>query len=213
MKSTRNKALVTLGLSEDDIKTSVTLFQQLPLPPIIPRNWGRPKSPDPAKAEKLMGYATLCLQREKALKVLGTSEEDVEVENSKSLGALGQSGRRRSYLFKLPDPEESHKHSFCSSADCLHKRRRRSLDKHIPYSSRKKRRVRCLIRSTGQLTRSKRSPSGLSESNKPLYIEEMNRLKAALFHTQVEMSNLQNRIQQMEEKKQENWNYKLRKFF
>lgn len=183
MVQSRSKVLLTLGLSEDDIKTSETLFQQLPLPPMNPGCQRILGSPDPTKIEKLMGYATRTLRREKALKVLGTSEEDLEVENSKNLGALGRSGRRRSYLDNVMYENQN---PNISSAKCLHKRRRSSLDKHSSYMKKSKRRGT----RTGKLFRSKSAPKlkrGLrlrfSESKNVVDVEEMNRLKTILFQT------------------------------
>ncbi len=205
MKSTRRKALATLGLSEDDVKTSETLFQQLPIPPIIHRTRGKLQSPDTSKAESLMGYATFSLQREKALKVLGTSEEDIEIENSKSLGALGQSGRRRSYLKNL-GTHENYRHSLCSSSNCL-KRRRNTLDMTIkPHSSKKKRKRIYSGLSTGLSKRTKKYRKPQFASDKAMYTEEMNRLKEALFLAQANISQLEIKLQRMEEKIKKNEN-------
>ena len=91
----RNKILETLGLSEDDIVTSTMLFKQMGISSRPSSNQGR--SREFLKEEKVLGYTTTCLQREKALKILGTTEEGLKEENCKSLGALGKSGRRRSF--------------------------------------------------------------------------------------------------------------------
>jgi hypothetical protein len=197
--STRKKALIVLGLSEEDIKTSHTLFQQLPIPPTNPKSCRKLPKADPVKVEQLLGYATLCLQREKALKVLGTSEEDIEVENSKNLAALGQSGRRRSYLAKSVGPEGL-KIKVCYSAPCLPRQRRKQSSVYSSrHSSGKKRSRRSWLHSTGRSTKSNKSQSS-TESENRRYIDEMNSLKAALFQTQAELSNLENRFQQLEEK-------------
>lgn len=84
--------LKKLGLTEEDVRDSEKLFQQMPPPPPPPNN-GRC-----LKEERLLGYAMLRLKRAKALRVLGASEEDVDIENAKNLGSLGRSGRRRSFI-------------------------------------------------------------------------------------------------------------------
>lgn len=86
-----NMLLKKFGLSEDDIKASKKLFSEMPLP--TPPENSRCK-----KQERVLGYRTLTLRREKALRLLGASEADIELENSKNLGALGISGRRRSFM-------------------------------------------------------------------------------------------------------------------
>jgi hypothetical protein len=100
-----SKALVILGLSEEDIITATTLFQLIPSPPPLCFQRSMTKNTSKhsircefTKAEILMGYTLRQLQRAKALRVLGTSEDNLEIENSKNLGALGKSGRRRSFM-------------------------------------------------------------------------------------------------------------------
>ncbi len=87
-RSIRNSALRKLGLTDDDIRCSETLFAQIPhfqLDGTL------------TKAEKTLGYCNIRLKREKALKFLGVTEEEIDLENSKGLGALGIGGRRRSF--------------------------------------------------------------------------------------------------------------------
>uniref|UniRef100_A0A7S4J961 Uncharacterized protein n=1 Tax=Odontella aurita TaxID=265563 RepID=A0A7S4J961_9STRA len=84
----RDKILRKLGLSEDDVRISEMLLAQMPPAPAIGES---------TKAEWLLGYAEPRLRRQKALKILGVSEEELEVENSKNLGSLGVGGRRRSF--------------------------------------------------------------------------------------------------------------------
>lgn len=64
---------------------------------------------DPNKAERILGYASARLVREKALRTLGTTEQEIALENAKNLGSLGVggSGRRRSFAVLQP-PSESH---------------------------------------------------------------------------------------------------------
>ena len=85
-KATRVKALKKIGVSEDDVKTAQRLLATIP-----PINYGK-------KVEKVLGYSDAQIKREKAVKVLGTCEQDIELEVSKCLGALGLDGRRRSLL-------------------------------------------------------------------------------------------------------------------
>eukprot|EP00970_Alexandrium_tamarense_P006536 scaffold1112_cov195-Alexandrium_tamarense.AAC.23 len=82
----RSKGLQKLGVSEEDVQLAARLMQQIPT-----------CTSDPKKAERILGFASSRLAREKALRLLGASEEEVEVENAKTMGALGIAGRRRSY--------------------------------------------------------------------------------------------------------------------
>eukprot|EP00804_Cyclotella_cryptica_P004892 CCRYP_004958-RA/>CCRYP_004958-RA protein AED:0.02 eAED:-0.01 QI:0/0/0/1/1/1/2/0/167 len=80
------KGLQKLGVSEDDVRLAEGLMKQIPTCPL-----------DPNKAERIFGFASSRLAREKALRMLGATEEDVELENAKNMGSLGIGGRRRSY--------------------------------------------------------------------------------------------------------------------
>ena len=82
----RSKGLIKLGVSEADVELAEKLLR------LIPR-----KPSDPNKAERILGYASMRLHREKALRLLGLTEEEIEEENAKVLGSLGTSGRRRSF--------------------------------------------------------------------------------------------------------------------
>ena len=95
----RDSILRKLGLTEEDVKDSEKLFRQIPLPPPPPSS-SSSSSYNCSKQERLLGYTMQRLNRAKALKVLGASEEDVDIENSKNLGSLGHSGRKRSFALK-----------------------------------------------------------------------------------------------------------------
>jgi hypothetical protein len=82
----RSKGLEKLGVSENDVHLAERLIKQIPSCPS-----------DPNKAERILGYATSRLEREKALRLLGATEEEVEIENAKNLGSLGVAARRRSH--------------------------------------------------------------------------------------------------------------------
>ena len=84
----RAKGLRKLGVSEDDVHLATRLLAQIPACPA-----------DPNKAERILGYASSRLVRDKALRLLGTTEEEVDAENAKALGSLGVAGRRRSFSF------------------------------------------------------------------------------------------------------------------
>lgn len=121
-----SKALVILGLSEEDIITATTLFQLIPSPPpLFQQSMTKNTSKHSircefTKAEILMGYTLRQLQRAKALRVLGTSEDNLEIENSKNLGALGNSGRRRSFM--VPSVlRKSHGESESLMSKCIWK--------------------------------------------------------------------------------------------
>ena len=125
----RNAVLRKLGLTEDDIRHSEILFRQMPPPP--------PPQPHDRiaqclKEETILGYSTLRLKREKALKVLGASEEDVDIENSKNLGSLGIAGRKRSFIIQDISTKRKISHiRFCNP-------RRMSLPTNTTKSRRKK---------------------------------------------------------------------------
>ncbi len=98
----RESILKKLGLTEEDVRDSEKLLRQIPPPPpphllstssSIKRQYGYC-----TKAECVLGYTLLRLSREKALRVLGASEEEIDIENAKTLGSLGRSGRRRSFV-------------------------------------------------------------------------------------------------------------------
>lgn len=93
----RSSILKKLGLTEEDVIDSERLLRQIPPPP---PSHSSAKYEYCTKAERLLGYTLLRLSREKALRVLGASEEDVDIENSKTLGSLGRSGRRRSFVVR-----------------------------------------------------------------------------------------------------------------
>jgi hypothetical protein len=93
----RAKGLRKLGVSEDDVITAERVLSEIPPPPQIHLQ-------SCSKVEILLGYSKSRLRREKALKVLGANEDEVDQENSKVLGSLGLSGRRRSYLSKDHHP-------------------------------------------------------------------------------------------------------------
>mmetsp|Transcript_21207 Transcript_21207/g.24410 ORF Transcript_21207/g.24410 Transcript_21207/m.24410 type:complete len:214 (-) Transcript_21207:98-739(-) len=92
----RFKGLKKLGVSEKDVALAETLLAQIPPAPCPPRGeeW--------SKSELILGYALIRLRRAKALKILGASEEDVDLENCKNLSALGVGGRRRSFTIVSP---------------------------------------------------------------------------------------------------------------
>ena len=85
----RRRALKKLGLSEEDVRISEGLFSQIQL-----------VDDSATKAERLLGYNSTRLKRAKALRLLGATEDDVELENAKTLGSLGHSGRRRSFVVR-----------------------------------------------------------------------------------------------------------------
>jgi len=87
----RAKGLRKLGVSEEDVLTAERILAEIPPPPRINVHTS-------SKVEVLLGYCNSRLRREKALKILGANEEEVDRENSKVLGSLGISGRRRSYM-------------------------------------------------------------------------------------------------------------------
>lgn len=87
-KNNRSKGLEKLGVCENDVRIAERLLNQIQ---------SCSSSESSSKAERILGYTSSRLCREKALKLLGASEYEVELENCKNLGSLGQSGRRRSF--------------------------------------------------------------------------------------------------------------------
>jgi len=132
-----NPILRKLGLTEDDIRDSEKLFKQIPPPPPS-------SSPRCSKAERFLGYQMLRLKREKAMRVLGISEEDIDIENSKNLGSLGQTGRRRSFVLEYAPSKRG---SFCSTS----KLSRRGYIKRSRSSTKNKHKHFLRRRSTGDL--------------------------------------------------------------
>mmetsp|Transcript_23507 Transcript_23507/g.23714 ORF Transcript_23507/g.23714 Transcript_23507/m.23714 type:complete len:226 (-) Transcript_23507:193-870(-) len=72
----RNKALVHLGVSNDDAINAHKLMQSIPLP-------------SNRKEERITGYTLSQMKRIKAINTLGASEEAIADETSKALAALG----------------------------------------------------------------------------------------------------------------------------
>lgn len=61
----------------------------------------QPTKQSSSKSELMMGYDSTRLNREKALKLLGVSEEQLDVENGKILGSLGILGSQRKRSFRI----------------------------------------------------------------------------------------------------------------
>ena len=80
----RSHGLKKLGVTEDDVRLAEKLLEQISFCSIN-------------KAERILGYAAARMKREKALRLLGATEDEVTVEIPKVLGSLGVAGRRRSY--------------------------------------------------------------------------------------------------------------------
>ncbi|KAL3803085.1 hypothetical protein ACHAWO_010651 [Cyclotella atomus] len=109
----RIKGLQKLGVSEDDVRLAERLLRQIPTCPN-----------DPNKTERILGYANSRLERQKALRLLGATEDEIEIENAKNLGSLGICGRRRSYSL-IQSPSKPMVHRRKSS---IKSRRHLSLD-------------------------------------------------------------------------------------
>ncbi|KAL3792279.1 hypothetical protein ACHAW5_001105 [Stephanodiscus triporus] len=86
----RSNGLRKLGVSEDDVILAEKLLEQI-------------SSCSINKAERILGYATTRMKREKATRLLGATEDEVAVEIPKVLGSLGVAGRRRSYSYSTTD--------------------------------------------------------------------------------------------------------------
>ncbi len=191
----RNPSIILkkLGLSEDDLKTSQLLFQEMPPPPPFSCERGH-------KVEVLLGYSVTRLKRSKALKVLGTSEEKIEEENSKNLGALGAGGRRRSFMIADSESETESEHSSNSTSQRTVKRRRRGNS--FQFNLRKKskndgvnmRRIR--TRDQNNLTQD--NPNLETGTRERILEEQMNCLKVALNDAKTELTHLTERVAYLE---------------
>ena len=117
MTNNQSKCFEKLGVGVEDVKIAERLLNQIPPCPSDPNN----------KVEKLLGYARIRLLREKAIRVLGTSETEVELENAKNLGSLGVGGRRRSWAMTDSDLDglDSSKSEYCPNPPAILVRRRR----------------------------------------------------------------------------------------
>ncbi len=136
----RASILKKLGLTEEDVKDSEKLLRQIPPPPPAHATKYRYTC---RKEERLLGYTLIRLSREKALRILGASEEDVDIENTKNLGSLGRSGRRRSFLV---DDIITKNHQYVPKGSCVG--RKNILRQHVKCRSSPKYRRR---RSTSEL--------------------------------------------------------------
>lgn len=125
-KKRANIGLEKLGVSEDDVHLAERLLKQI-----------TPNPTDPNKAERILGYATTRLERHKAVRLLGATEQEIEVENAKNLGSLGAGARRRSFSVVETSPSKAHKrqskvnryrHSSLDSAMWRHHKRKHSAE-------------------------------------------------------------------------------------
>ena len=136
----RSRILRKLGLTELDVEYSIKLFSE-----VNPSNdrWSThfyncdQISKTEVKIEQLLGYSLNRLRRAKALRLMGVTEDDVDLENSKNLGSLGKGGRKRSFidvnqqqafLFPYNNKEKIHNRRRLS-VDAVRRRRKNSLSK------------------------------------------------------------------------------------
>ena len=95
--TSRTRALKKLGLTEEDVHLSKKLFSEIS----SSATTSSKKTACNSKAERLLGYNETRLKRAKALRLLGATEDDVELECAKNLGSLGQGARRRSFVVEM----------------------------------------------------------------------------------------------------------------
>ena len=119
LPTSRARALKKLGLTEEDVHLSKKLFSEMSSSAKTPPT----KTPcNSTKAERLLGYNERKLKRAKALRLLGATEDDVELECAKNLGSLGQGARRRSFVMEM-DKGRSRLHRRLSLGNtCTHRR-------------------------------------------------------------------------------------------
>lgn len=186
--------LKKLGLSEDDLKTSQLLFQEMPPPPPFTCEHGH-------KVEVLLGYSAQRLRRSKALKVLGTSEEKIEEENSKNLGALGTGGRRRSFILEEAESETESDHSVHSISHPAGKRRRRGNSFQINLRKKLKNDGTNMKRARSRDNSFTQDNPDLETSTREKILEEhMNCLRVALNDARAEITLLTERVAFLEQR-------------
>jgi len=168
-----------LGLTEEDVRDSEKLFMQIPPPPPF-----RGKACC-SKEECLLGYNVLRLHRAKALRVLGASEEDVDIENAKNLGSLGRSGRKRSFVVKYKSLYGNHEYKVMSRLSL--RTRHRSSRLYSCFAPSRKYRKK---------SQRRRSTSDLSALRNAFC--EVSRLKQQNEKTNIEIDCLKKRLQDLE---------------
>ena len=102
-QTSRARALKKLGLTEEDVHLSKKLFSEMSSSVAASAE----KARNLTKAERLLGYNEMKLKRSKALRLLGATEDDIELECSKNLGSLGRAGRRRSFIVEMDQARNS----------------------------------------------------------------------------------------------------------
>lgn len=155
LQTSRARALKKLGLTEEDVHLSKKLFSEISSSVTTSST----KTPcNSTKAERLLGYNETRLKRAKALRLLGATEDDVELECAKNLGSLGQGARRRSFVVETDKGRRSsrlhrrlslgnsHRRTFFGAAGraCRRKKEmsgggeRRDRSKTLPHSRRRR---------------------------------------------------------------------------
>ena len=116
--ASRARALKKLGLTEEDVHFSKKLFSEIS----SACSNGTISTTACSKAERLLGYTETRLKRAKALKLLGATEDDIEVECQKNLGSLGHGGRRRSFVMEMDPARNSRLHRRLSLGSSTQRR-------------------------------------------------------------------------------------------
>ena len=117
--ASRARALKKLGLTEEDVHFSKKLFSEISS---ACSNGTTSTTACSKKAERLLGYTETRLKRSKALKLLGATEDDIEVECQKNLGSLGHGGRRRSFVTEMDPARNSRLHRRLSLGSSTQRR-------------------------------------------------------------------------------------------
>ena len=117
--ASRARALKKLGLTEEDVHFSKKLFSEISS---ACSNGTTTSTTACSKAERLLGYTETRLKRAKALKLLGATEDDIEVECQKNLGSLGHGGRRRSFVMEMDPARNSRLHRRLSLGSSTQRR-------------------------------------------------------------------------------------------
>lgn len=192
-KSSQDALMKKFGVSQEDIKTSQLLFQEMcPRPSVCACNSSRRTTGQ--KAEALLGYSVERLQRSKALKVLGTSEDMIEEENCKNLGSLGVAGRRRSFIIQDDsDSEGGRKYDLGKASKKSRKRNRGSFE----YEKKLKGHL-----AMDEKNKKNADTSNLSISSLRSLEGNINGLRSELQCAKKEISELKRRLEELERREQ-----------
>jgi hypothetical protein len=184
-----SKILKKLGLNEFDLEYSMRLFAEVdPSTRRTNHHFSSHNTRNEEKIEKIMGYSINRLRRAKALRLMGVTEEEIDLENSKNLGALGTGGRKRSFMAVSQKDQDPFLCSCANEMDGVI-RRRVSVD-NLPRNRRKS--------NISNIMRRRKSSTDVRTLKRA--IEQMNAsLQVHATSTHLEVIKLRERVKSLEE--------------